>query len=153
MQQSSLHPQRKEPHTTSRLSTLSHTPQFPGKRGSSGTNQRQDWQASHRPSDGLVKSPTAQGSTNSRTKPGDYNSSERPRDRGADLQRTRARPSSFTAEPALWFFHQRLDPEFPPTLYTTVRDPAKESRLKLLTDTVSSQIPHLAKPVCSNLLR
>ena len=74
VQESSLHPQRKEPHTMSRLSTLSHTPQFPGKRGSSGMNQRQEWQASHRPSDGLVKSPTAQGSTKSCTKPGDHDS-------------------------------------------------------------------------------
>lgn len=74
VRESSLHPQRKEPHTTSRLSTLSHTPQFPGKHGSSRTNQRQEWQASHSPSDGLVKSPTAQGSTKSHTKPGDHDS-------------------------------------------------------------------------------
>ena len=64
-------------------------------------------------------------------------------DRGADLQRTRARPSGFTAEPALWFFHQRQDPEFPPTLRTTVRDPAKESRLKLPTEAQSALRSHI----------
>ena len=65
------------------------------------------------------------------------------RDRGAHVQRTRAHPSSVTTEPALWFFHQRLDPEFPPTLHTTVRDPAKESSLKLLTDAQSALRSHI----------
>ena len=65
------------------------------------------------------------------------------RDRGTHVQRTRAHPSSVTTEPALWFFHQRLDPEFPPTLHTTVRDPAKESSLKLLTDAQSPLRSHI----------
>ena len=64
-------------------------------------------------------------------------------DRGADLQRTSARPSGFTAEPALWFFHQRRDPEFPPSLRTTVRGPAKESRLKLPTEAQSALRAHI----------